>query len=85
MSTGNDGRMGIGTSIFLIAVGAILKFAVTATISGLELATVGVILMVVGIIGLLVSLMFLAQAGRRTVVTHDRVVEREPVVRDPYL
>jgi uncharacterized membrane protein len=77
--------MGIGTSIFLIAVGAILKFAVTATISGLELATVGVILMVVGIIGLLVSLMFLAQAGRGTVVTRDRVVEREPVVRDPYL
>jgi uncharacterized membrane protein len=77
--------MGIGTSIFLIAVGAILKFAVTATISGIEIATVGVILMVVGIIGLLVSLMFLAQAGRGTVVTRDRVVEREPVVRDPYL
>lgn len=79
--------MGIGTSIFLIAVGAILKFAVTATISGIELATVGVILMVVGIIGLLVSLMFLAQAGRGrgAVVTRDRVVEREPVVRDPYL
>jgi uncharacterized membrane protein len=77
--------MGIGTSIFLIAVGAILKFAVTATISGLELATVGVILMIVGIIGLLVSLMFLAQARRGMVVTRDRVVEREPVVRDPYL
>ena len=77
--------MGIGTSIFLIAVGAILKFAVTATISGIELATVGVILMVVGIIGLLVSLMFLAQAGRGRVVARDRIVEREPVVRDPYL
>ena len=77
--------MGIGTSIFLIAVGAILKFAVTATFSGIELATVGVILMVVGIIGLLVSLVFLAQAGRGTVVTRDRVVEREPVARDPYL
>ena len=77
--------MGIGTSIFLIAVGAILKFAVTATISGIQLATVGVILMVVGIIGLLVSLVFLAQAGRGTVVTRDRVVEREPVARDPYL
>ncbi len=77
--------MGIGTSIFLIAVGAILKYAVTATISGIELATVGVILMVVGIIGLLVSLAFLAQARRDTVVTRDRVVEREPVARDPYL
>ncbi len=71
--------MGIGTSIFLIAVGAILKFAVTATFSGIELATVGVILMVVGIIGLLISLMFLAQAQRgATVVERDRVVERDP-------
>jgi hypothetical protein len=71
--------MGIGTSIFLIAVGAILKFAVTATISGIQLATVGVILMVIGIIGLAISLMFLAQAQRAgTVVTRDRVVERDP-------
>ena len=72
--------MGIGTSIFLIALGAILKFAVTATVSGIELATVGVILMVVGIIGLLVSLMFLPRGGRGTVVTRDRVVERDPYV-----
>lgn len=73
--------MGIGTSIVLIAVGAILKFAVTATISGLQLATVGVILMLVGIIGLALSLMFLAQAQRgATVVTRDRVVERDPYV-----
>jgi len=85
VGTGNHGRMGIGTSIFLIAVGAILKFAVTATISGIEIATVGVILMVVGIIGLLVSLLFLSQARRGAVVTRDRVVEREPVARDPYL
>ena len=77
--------MGIGTSIFLIAVGAILKFAVTATVSGIDLATVGVILMLVGIIGLLLSMMFLAQARRGTVVTRDRVVEHEPVARDPYL
>jgi len=70
--------MGVGTSIFLIAAGAILKFAVTDTISGIELATVGVILMIVGIIGLLFSMMFLARAGRGTVVTRDRVVERDP-------
>ncbi len=76
--------MGIGTSIFLIAVGAILKFAVTATVSGIELATVGVILMVVGIIGLALSLMFLARAERGAVVTRDRVVERDPY-RDPRL
>lgn len=72
--------MGIGTSIFLIALGAILKFAVTATVSGIELATVGVILMVVGAIGLLVALMFLARADRGAVVTRDRVVERDPYV-----
>jgi hypothetical protein len=72
--------MGIGTSIFLIAVGAILKFAVTDTISGIELATVGLILMIAGIIGLLFSLMVLARAERGTVVTRDRVVERDPYV-----
>jgi sulfite exporter TauE/SafE len=69
--------MGIGTSLFLIAVGAILKFAVDATVSGIEIATVGVILMVVGIIGLLISLSLLASARRapaeRTVV-RDRDV-----------
>src|SRR3954451_25122706 len=51
--------MGIGTSIFLIALGAILRFAVTASVSGIEIATVGTILMVVGIIGLLISLLYL--------------------------
>jgi hypothetical protein len=72
--------MGIGTSIFLIAVGAILKFAVTTSVSGIELATVGVILMVVGVIGLVFSLLILSRAERGTVVTRDRVVERDPYV-----
>ena len=76
--------MGIGTSIFLIALGAILKFAVTASIEGIELATVGVILMIVGIIGLALSLMYLARAERGPVVARDRVVERDPY-RDPYV
>ena len=44
--------MGIGVSVFLLAVGAILAFAVDLTVSGLDLATVGVILMIVGAIGL---------------------------------
>jgi hypothetical protein len=72
--------MGLGTSIFLIAVGAILKFAVTATVSGISLATVGTILLVVGILGLLISMMFLLQERRGAVVTHERVVERDPYV-----
>ncbi len=77
--------MGIGTSIFLIALGAILKFAVTATVSGIELATVGTILIVVGIIGLVVSLVFLMQASRRGgVVAQERVVERDPYVDPRY-
>ena len=48
--------MGIGTSIFLIAVGAILYFAVNVDISGLEVSTIGLILMIVGILGLVISL-----------------------------
>jgi hypothetical protein len=63
--------MGIGTSLFLIAVGAILYFAVNATISGLEIATIGLILMIVGVVGLVISLVFLNSARRdagRTVV-----------------
>ena len=50
--------MGLGTSIFLIAVGAILDFAVTWQVRGVDLRTVGLILMVVGAIGLILSLLF---------------------------
>lgn len=72
--------MGIGISIFLIAVGAILKFAVTASVSGIQLATVGVILMVVGVIGLLISLFMYARATDRR---REATVVRERRV-DPY-
>jgi hypothetical protein len=64
--------MGIGTSLFLIAVGAILYFAVNATVSGLEIATVGLILMVVGIVGLVISLFFLGTWRRGGTVVRDR-------------
>lgn len=50
--------MGIGVSVFLIAVGAILNFAITWTTEGVDLDTVGVILMIVGAIGLLMSMLF---------------------------
>ena len=72
--------MGIGTSIFLIAIGAILYFAVNADISGLEIATVGLILMIVGILGLIISLYLMSVASRRGVAA-DRPVARE---RDIY-
>ena len=66
--------MGIGTSIFLIAVGAILKFAVHTSISGLSLQTVGVILMIVGALGLVLSFFCLTawRDRRRDVVVDDR-------------
>jgi len=73
--------MTTGTSIVLIAIGAILKFAVTATVSGISLATIGVILMVVGVIGLAISLLWLgAFADRRR--GRAAVVVDQPVVRE---
>jgi hypothetical protein len=48
--------MGIGTSIFLIAVGAILRYAINVTVQGVEIDTVGLILIVAGAIGLVISL-----------------------------
>jgi uncharacterized membrane protein len=51
--------MTVGTSLFLIAVGAILRYAVTATVSGVSLATVGSILMIVGVVGLVISLYYM--------------------------
>lgn len=65
--------MQIGTSIFLIAVGAILKYAVTATVSGVSLSTVGVILIVVGIVGLVLSIFMMSMASRRGTVVRDDV------------
>jgi hypothetical protein len=55
--------MGIGVSLILIAAGAILTWAVTATVSGVDINTVGVILMVIGIAGLIISLMFWSTWG----------------------
>ncbi|HTR72603.1 MAG TPA: DUF6458 family protein [Solirubrobacteraceae bacterium] len=69
--------MSIGTSVFLIAVGAILRYAVTATVSGISLSTVGLILMLAGILGLALSLFYLlAWKPRRGPI--DRAVERAP-------
>ena len=68
--------MGIGTSIFLIAVGAILYFAVNADVSGLEISTIGLILMVCGVLGLLITLFLLRGDGRG-----DRTVARD---REPF-
>ncbi len=55
--------MGVGVSILLIAAGAILTWAVNATVSGLEIQTIGVILLIVGIVGLVLSLIFWSSWG----------------------
>ena len=71
--------MYIGTSIFLIALGAILKFAVNASVAGFEIQTAGTILIVVGVVGLLVSILLLTVGSdrRRRVVEEDRTVVRD--------
>lgn len=51
--------MGIGVSVFLITVGAILRFAITVDLSGLDVNAVGTILMLVGILWLLISLVLM--------------------------
>ncbi len=71
--------MYIGTSIFMITLGAIFKYAVTASVAGINIETAGLILMIAGIIGLLVSL-FLAISARDR--RRDVVVEDRPVVRE---
>jgi hydrogenase-4 membrane subunit HyfE len=71
--------MTIGTSIFLIAVGAILYFAVTATVAGISIQTAGLILMLVGALGLVIGLFLLASDRRsrtREVVYDDRPLYR---------
>ena len=82
--------MYIGTSIFLIAVGAILRYAVTADVEGINLDTAGLILIIVGAVGLLFSLLWMTiWADRRRGTVADRPVAAEParervVERDVY-
>ena len=74
--------MGIGVSLVLIAVGAILVWAVNATVSGLELHTIGWILMAVGVAGALLSLLFWSSWGGWGAADGPR--GRRTVVRDEY-
>ena len=52
--------MGLGVSLLLIAAGAILAFAVNATVSGVDITTIGWILLIVGIVGAVLSMIFLS-------------------------
>jgi Domain of unknown function (DUF6458) len=73
--------MPLGTSIFLIALGAILRYAVSASTSGISLPTVGLILMIVGAVGIILSLFWMfswsPHRGR------ERLVERDPYREPP--
>jgi hypothetical protein len=59
--------MALGTSLLLITVGAILKYAVTANVEGIDIHTAGLVLMIVGIAGLAISLFLLVRAGSERV------------------
>ena len=71
--------MGISTSLVLIAAGAILKWAVSATTSGVNLHTVGVVLMIVGAVGLVLSLVFWSSWGGVGARKTTTVVRDDPV------
>jgi hypothetical protein len=74
--------MGIGGSIFLLALGAILAFAVNADISGLDINVVGYVLMLAGLIGLATTLWFWNSRRRPAVVQREQVVSNDPAYRD---
>lgn len=68
--------MGIGASIILVAVGAILIWAVEAEVSGVDITTIGWILLIVGIVGALLSMIFWSSWGGFS--RRDTVVREEP-------
>lgn len=74
--------MSIGVSAFLIAVGAILKFALETTVEGINLGTAGVILMIVGAVGLVISMLFWSSFSpyRRKTIVEEPAVIREEIV-----
>jgi hypothetical protein len=71
--------MGIGTSIVIFAVGAIMRFAVTVSTSNFNIHTIGVILMVVGVVGFLLSLAFWSSWGGFGGYSRRRAVYRDGV------
>ena len=72
--------MAIGTALFLIAVGAILRYAVSDSVEGIDLPTIGLILMIVGVVGMVISFFMMSMWNRDRDVVERRTVDR----RDPY-
>ena len=75
--------MGLGTSIVLIAVGAILKYAVTFEVIGIDIQVVGTILLIIGILGLVISLIYMFMSSRGRTPPTDRTVVQDRY-RDRY-
>lgn len=75
--------MGIGASIFLIVAGAILTFAVTTEVSGIDIATVGWILMIAGAAGFLLSLIFWSTWGGVGTWRRETIVRQDPYNQPP--
>jgi hypothetical protein len=70
--------MGIGFSIFLLALGAILTFALDFTVAGVDISIIGWILMAAGVIGLVLTMVVLAPRRRQS-STETRTVTADPV------
>jgi hypothetical protein len=76
--------MALGTSLLLIAVGAMLRFAVTVSAHGFNIHTVGVILMAVGVVGLLISLLWMAMWRDRAAARPGYIERRDVPPADSY-
>ncbi|PZS33174.1 MAG: hypothetical protein DLM59_06865 [Pseudonocardiales bacterium] len=76
--------MGIGGSIFLLVIGAILAFAVHTTVAGIDINIIGFILMAAGILGLILFLVIWGPRNRRGGVVEQRVVVRDDPVDPRY-
>jgi hypothetical protein len=75
--------MRIGGSLFLIAIGAVLKFAVSKHVNGVDLQMIGVILMVIGLVGLVITLVWMSTRRRTDVISRPGattyVTPHEPI------
>jgi hypothetical protein len=75
--------MALGTSLFLIAVGAILRYAVSDSIQGIDIPTIGLILMIVGVIGMVISFFMMTLWDRRRRGDYVEPPPRGYAPRDP--
>jgi hypothetical protein len=77
--------MGIGGGLFLVAVGAVLTWGVNAHVSGMNIHTIGIILMIVGVVGVFLDLLLLAPRRRNTRVVSSGVGGTIVQERDTYV